>query len=99
MENQKVSLKAKDQKKGETVSFTVGQANKLLKNPFSKWELEDKEWAWNGLELAKASQEEVKKEEVKEVGEPIKAEEPAKEIPEEQSKPQTAKNSKDIQKD
>ena len=54
--NETVRLQAKDVKSKDGQSFTVGQANKLLKTNRSQFELhpDEKNWTWNGMELAKA---------------------------------------------
>lgn len=53
-EKQLVTLTAKDAKDGNKQSFEVSQANKLLKMNRSQFQLADKNWSWNGIELAKA---------------------------------------------
>jgi len=52
-----VKLKATDGKKVER-DFPIDQANKLLKLPKSKWELIDKNFVFNGIEIAKAGKSE-----------------------------------------
>lgn len=49
-----VKLKAKDVKDAKPVEFEINQANKLLKTANSQWELADKAFQWNGIEIAKA---------------------------------------------
>lgn len=57
-ENQKVVLKSTDFKKSakaKEVPFMLGQANKILSLKNAKWELADKNFKWNGKELAKVA--------------------------------------------
>lgn len=51
---EKVTLKSKS-KKSVSRQFGTKQANALLKLPNSQWELDDKNYQFNGTELAKAS--------------------------------------------
>ena len=54
LKNVNVKLKTKS-KESKNQSFPLETANKLLKLPNSQWELDDKDFKWNGTELAKAS--------------------------------------------
>ncbi len=50
-----VTLKTKKNKKGESKSksFEISQANELLKLRKTQWVLDDKNFQWNGSEIAK----------------------------------------------
>jgi hypothetical protein len=51
-----VPLKSKDFAKGKSAkkqSFPIGQANKILGLSNSQWELDSKDFDWNGKEIVK----------------------------------------------
>ena len=54
VETVKLKTKARKDYKSKSQTFDVEHANRILKLPKSQWQLDDKNWKWNGQELAKA---------------------------------------------